>query len=128
MGLAFSCLYELNLDLLNLFDISELTEPVVLIQNDFSVPRFELPIPSELTYGKLLCLAHFLCKALNQLHQKRSEMRSSLRSGNDDVDESNVIECIGLVEHQDPSDIMPDQKLSSFLRYLHEYSGNTNFK
>lgn len=55
-------------------------------------------------------------------------MGSSLRSGNDDVDESNVIECIGLVEHQDPSDIMPDQKLSSFLRYLHEYSGNTNFK
>lgn len=38
-----------------------------LIENDFNVPRFELPIISKLTYGTLLCLADFLCKTLTQV-------------------------------------------------------------
>lgn len=117
LNLAFSCLYQLNSNIIELFDFYEPDESIiVLIQNDFSVPRFELPIPCDLTYGKLLCLAHFLCKTMNQLHQKKDGQ--SLK-----IDESKYHNYIGLVEHQDPSDYMPDQKLSSFLRYLYEYSG-----
>lgn len=115
--MAFSCLYKLNLSLIKLFDYFEPEEDIIiLIDNDFSVPKFELPIPCELTYGRLLCLAHFLCKTLNQLNQKKENNILT-------IDETEYSSCIGLVEHQDPSDYMPDQKLSSFLRYLYEYSG-----
>ncbi|XP_066155556.1 nucleoporin Nup188 [Euwallacea fornicatus] len=119
LGLAFSCLYELNASLLELFEYYESEESdIVLIKNDFSVPRFELPIPYDLTYGKLLCLAHFLCKTMNQLHQKKDSKEKQQTT----IHEHSSY-YIGLVEHQDPSDYMPDQKLSSFLRYLYEYSG-----
>ncbi|KAH1022918.1 hypothetical protein HUJ04_012231 [Dendroctonus ponderosae] len=117
LGLALSCLYKLNSSLIQLFDYFEPEETIIiLIDNDFSVPRFELPIPCELTYGRLLCLAHFLCKTLNQLNQKKENNILT-------IDETEYLHYIGLVEHQDPSDYMPDQKLSSFLRYLYEYSG-----
>ncbi|KAF7287395.1 hypothetical protein GWI33_001374 [Rhynchophorus ferrugineus] len=116
LGLAFSCLYKLNVNLLQLFDVFELEESVtMLIQNDFSVPRFDLPIPCDLTYGKLLCLAHFLCKTLNQIREKKEKPIV--------VNEEKYKYYIGLIEHQDPSEDMPNQKLSSFLRYLSEDSG-----
>ncbi|KAL1493269.1 hypothetical protein ABEB36_011353 [Hypothenemus hampei] len=120
LGLAFSCLYKLNPTMLEMFDYYDPSEPLnVLIHNDFSVPRFELPIPCDLTYGKLLCLAHFMCKILNQLHQKQNGPREN-------IDADKFKKYMGLVEHQDPSDFMPEQKLSSFLRYLYEYSGLTD--
>lgn len=117
LGLSFNCLYKLNISLLEMFDFLEPEESItILIENDFSVPRFELPIPCELTYGKLLCLAHFLCKTINQLKEKRPKKMIQVK-------EEKYKYYIGLVEHQDPSENIPNEKLSSFLRYLAEDSG-----
>ncbi|XP_050313935.1 nucleoporin Nup188 [Anthonomus grandis grandis] len=128
LGLGFECLYKLNANVLDLLDVHMPDEsPIILIENDFNVPKFELPIPCELTYGKLLCLSHFLCKTIGQLHAKRHEIdRENNKSGKNpklEFDENTYITYIGLVEHQNPSEFLPDQKLSSFLRYLYEYSG-----
>lgn len=89
----------------------------ILVQNDFSVPKFELPIPYELTYGKLLCLAHFMCKTLDALSCVTSQSE-------EDVHEKYYSSFIGLVEYQDSGHNFPNQKLGSYLRYaMYEYSG-----
>lgn len=88
-----------------------------LISNDFSVPRFELPIPNELNYSMLLCLVHFLCKTLDALSAEK-------RTAAIEIPKSFYSKCFGLVEHQDFQNIPSNQKLSSFLRYaMYEYSG-----
>lgn len=88
-----------------------------LISNDFSVPKFELPIPYELNYGMLLCLVHFLCKTLDALNLEKKHAAA-------EKPKKFYSKCFGLVEHQDFDNISPNQKLSSFLRYaMYEYSG-----
>lgn len=90
---------------------------IELISNDFSVPKFQLPIPYELNYSMLLCLVHFLCKTLDAVSIEK-------KINSPETSKKFYSKCFGLVEHQDFSNIPPNQKLSSFLRYaMYEYSG-----
>ncbi|XP_060516036.1 nucleoporin Nup188 [Cylas formicarius] len=118
LGIAFTCLFNLNHSLVDMFDLYQTKEPqIILIENDFSVPQFEMPIPNDLNYGKLLCLAHFLCKTLNQVYQKKGISQGQ------NIDEK-YLDYICVVEHQDSSEYRPNQKLSFFLRHtMYEYSG-----
>lgn len=87
-----------------------------LISNDFTVPKFDLPIPYELNYSMLLCLVHFLCKTLDALNVEKKSVTA-------ETPKKFYSKCFGLVEHQDLN-ISTNQKLSSFLRYaMYEYSG-----
>ncbi|KAG5880725.1 hypothetical protein JTB14_025565 [Gonioctena quinquepunctata] len=114
--LGLSILYKVNPSLITLMTFIPDTTSI-MIENDFSVPKFQLPIGSTLTYGMLLCLAHFFCKTLDALDSKKQ--KSCL--GVTDVFYSRFF---GLVEHQDFSNNLPNQKLSAFLRYaMYEYSG-----
>ncbi|KAJ8923659.1 hypothetical protein NQ315_010239 [Exocentrus adspersus] len=116
-GLCFSILYRTNPNLIDLMGTVVKDTTTVLIQNDFSVPKFELPVPYELTYGKLLCLAHFMCKALDALSQLTPSTAEA-------VPAEDYGNCIGLVEHQEAGHNFSTQKLDAYLRYaMYEYSG-----
>ncbi|VEN52986.1 unnamed protein product [Callosobruchus maculatus] len=117
-GLGFSMLYKMNPGLVELLNYSPRDTSIIAISNDFSVPKFDLPISHNLAYGKLLCLAHFLCKALDALHNDKSEP--------DDKQAEKLYSTgwVGLVEHRVFTDHLPHQELSTYLRYtMYEYSG-----
>ncbi|XP_057663220.1 uncharacterized protein LOC130898159 [Diorhabda carinulata] len=117
IGLGFSILYRINPGLTDLLDPYLPDTVVRIIENDFSVPTFELPISNNLTYGMLLCLAHFLCKTLDVLKLNKKHTTSSVPS-------EYFTRTFGMVEHQGLSDNIPTQKLSAFLRHaMYEYSG-----
>ncbi|RZC36622.1 uncharacterized protein BDFB_000245 [Asbolus verrucosus] len=139
-----SCLKKAKPDLVKLLNAQELTESVTLwVENDFSVPRFELPITSKLTYGMLLCLAHYLCKTLNQLSPEtpsttRRTRQVSMKDLHDEIKVKSLGEifehctatyekCIGFMVYLQRSDDLPNEKLSSFLHYdMTEFSGSSN--
>ncbi|CAG9765832.1 unnamed protein product [Ceutorhynchus assimilis] len=116
LGLGLYCLYHLNSKLLDLFDDFQPLFMKILIECDFSVPKFELPISSDLTYGKLFCLAHFLFKTMHQQKKRTSS----------EADVKKFASVTGVVEYQDTSVYMSNQKLGSFLSYIYEYSGLTD--
>lgn len=110
-------LYRANPSLIGLMGVITKDKTMILVQNDFSVPKFELPIPYELTYSKLLCLAHFMCKTLDALSLAQSQSK-------EDLNEKQYNNYIGLVEHQDLGYHFPGQKLGAYLRYaMYKYSG-----
>ncbi|CAH0562167.1 unnamed protein product [Brassicogethes aeneus] len=124
IGLAFSCLYKLNPSLTDLLSSSNSDNFYTLIINDFSVPNFDSVITYDLTYGRLLCIAHFLCKTLNQLEQKPQKIPLEKPEPIDLNLRKNHMKYIGLVEYPNKIDDFPTQKLSSFLRFgMYEYSG-----
>lgn len=119
-GIGFSILYKINPSLIDLPNVYIMDTITKLISNDFSVPKFELPIPYELNYSKLLCLVHFLCKTLDALNHDKSSVKV-------ESSKEYYSNYFGLMEHQDLSHVPPNQKLSSFLRYaMYEYSGLTD--
>ncbi|CAH2003686.1 unnamed protein product [Acanthoscelides obtectus] len=117
-GYGCSLLYKMNPRLVALLDFSPPDTSIILVSNDFSVPKFELPISHNLAYGKLLCLAHFLCKALDALHSDKSEKNTQ------DAGKQYTTRWVGLVDHRVLTDHLPNQELSTYLRYaMSEYSG-----
>ncbi|XP_044256755.1 nucleoporin Nup188 [Tribolium madens] len=140
-----SCLKKTKTDLVTQLNAHYETEnlALLLVENDFSVPRFELPINPRLTYGSLLCLADYLCKTLNQLSPTTPSRisRSRQMSLTDLNDEMKVKslgkifehctatyeERIGFMVYIQKSDDMPNEKFSSFLHYdMSEFSGSTS--
>jgi nuclear pore complex protein Nup188 len=138
-----SCLKKTKPNLVTQLNDVYSTEGVtLLVENDFSVPRFELPITSKLTYGTLLCLADYLCKTLNQLSPETPSAipRSRQVSMTDLHDEIKVKslgkifehctatyeKCIGFMVYLQRSDDLHNEKLSSFLHYdMSEFSGSS---
>nr|CAI5837983.1 unnamed protein product [Callosobruchus analis] len=114
-GLGFSMLYKMNPGLIELLNYSPRDTSIVLISNDFSVPKFDLPISHILAYGKLLCLAHFLCKALDANDKSEKD--------NQEAEKLYSTRWVGLVENRiftTIGDHLPHQEL----RYtMYEYSG-----
>lgn len=105
-------------------------EPInLLVRNDFSVPRFELPIPCDLTYGMLLCLADFLCKALNQLSPDTPQTTPRTQKVDMATLKENRLEIvyqhctviyhkfIGFMVYVQRSDELPSDSISSLLHY-----------
>lgn len=105
-------------------------EPInLLVRNDFSVPRFELPIPCELTYGMLLCLADFLCKTLNQLSPDTPQTTPRSQKVDMTTLKENRLEIvyqhctviyhkfIGFMVYVQRSDELPSDSISSLLHY-----------
>ncbi|XP_063929352.1 nucleoporin Nup188 [Zophobas morio] len=139
-----SCLRKTKPDPVAQFNTQHLLEQItLLVDNDFSVPRFELPITSKLTYGAILCLADYLCKALNQLSPTTPSAAPKLRQISlTELNDEIKIKSLGTIfEHctavYEPytgfmvylqrSDDLPNEKLSSFLHYdMSEFSGSTS--
>nr|CAH7745674.1 unnamed protein product [Callosobruchus chinensis] len=118
-GQGFSILYKMNPSLVDMMscEFSPRDTNVVMISNDFSVPKFDAPISHHLAYGKLLCLAHFLCKALDVAHIDRTEEDK-------EAEKYYSTKWVGLVEHRAHTDQLPHQELGTYLRYtMSEYSG-----
>lgn len=116
-----SCLYKINADYISLLHVTMPSDIIyIMVEADFNVPKFDETLPDNLTYSRLLCLGHFLCKTLSQL---QSQSGTGLQ-----IDKSDdITRYIGLIEHFSSDQLAQNEKLSSFLRYgLYEYSGLTD--
>ncbi|XP_028129306.1 nucleoporin Nup188 isoform X2 [Diabrotica virgifera virgifera] len=121
VGLGCSILYRVNAGLIDLMTETPQIKIEVMIENDFSVPKFELPVTSNLTYGMLLCLAHFMCKTLEAIRQQGPPKN---QEGTEDTPITLFTRVYGMVQHEGFSDSYPTQQLSAFLRYaMYEYTG-----
>ncbi|CAH1255988.1 unnamed protein product [Diabrotica balteata] len=121
VGLGCSILYGVNAGLVDLMTEIPQIKIDVMIENDFSVPKFELPVTSNLTYGMLLCLAHFMCKTLEAIRQQGAPKDLQ---GAEDTPISLFTRVYGMVQHEGFEDSYPTQQLSAFLRYaMYEYTG-----
>lgn len=121
ISVACSCLYKINADYVSLLFPTMPSDIIfIMVETDFNVPKFDQIISENLTYSRLLCLAHFLCKTLTQL---QLQTVSQLTVSKDD----DITRYIGLIEHPSPEEMTQNEKLSTFLRYgLYEYSGLTD--
>ncbi|KAK9876456.1 hypothetical protein WA026_012770 [Henosepilachna vigintioctopunctata] len=75
--LALKCLLKCNPSMIQLLSMEKpKSTSYLLIEYDFTVPKFDIPITGDLTYGRLLCMIYFLCKTLNQEFSKDRETKS----------------------------------------------------
>ncbi|KAL3271451.1 hypothetical protein HHI36_021937 [Cryptolaemus montrouzieri] len=132
--LALRCLIKCNPSMTQLLSVEKPKSPsYLLIEYDFTIPKFDIPITEDLTYGRLLCLIYFLCKTLNQEFSKVSTSDSQgVRSKdilNSEIKEKSLGEIfgkftlfdeanIGFIEYPKSTDHMLQPiKLSAFLHY-----------
>lgn len=133
--LALRCLIKCNPSMDQLFSVEKpKCASYLLVEYDFTIPKFDIPISEDLTYGRLLCMIYFLCKTLNQEFSKTSTADSpSVRSkeifSTEITKEKSLGEIfgkftlfdedyIGFVEYPRSSNlVLQPTKLSAFLHY-----------
>ncbi|XP_045465804.1 uncharacterized protein LOC123674773 [Harmonia axyridis] len=133
--LALRCLIKCNPSMDQLFSVEKpKCASYLLVEYDFTIPKFDIPITEDLTYGRLLCMIYFLCKTLNQEFSKTSTVDSpSIRSKeifNTEITKEKSLgeifgkftlfeeDYIGFIEYPRSSNhILQPIKLSAFLHY-----------
>ncbi|XP_044762718.1 uncharacterized protein LOC123319826 [Coccinella septempunctata] len=133
--LAFRCLIKCNPSMDQLFSVEKpKCATYLLVEYDFTIPKFDVPIGEDLTYGRLLCMIYFLCKTLNKEFSKTPTADSpSVRSKeifNTEITKEKSLgeifgkftlfdeDYIGFIEYPRSSNhILQPVKLSAFLHY-----------